>query len=114
MNSEHKKDDWPPDEEKKYDVNDWTPPPSSKRFPGETRYQVLFGDDAFRNEETKTTCPACAGSGKEQLAPVGPVDSKGYASMYRYVVCRFCNGERLVTASKARKIKSGIYRKEGT
>lgn len=86
MSTEHKKDDWPP------------------RFPGESRYQIVFGGDAFRNEETMTMCPACRGSGKEQITAVGP-------SMYRYIVCRYCDGEKMVTASKAKKISSGIYRK---
>lgn len=98
MTKEHKKEDWP-----------------IKKFPGETRYQLLFGDDAFRNEETMTTCPACRGTGKTQLEAVGPKDNKGFSktSMYRFVACKHCKGAGMVTASEAKKISSGVYKKEG-
>jgi formate dehydrogenase maturation protein FdhE len=45
-------------------------------------------------DETRTTCPACAGKGSKSLAP----EQVGF---YRFVICALCRGLGLVTASAA-------------
>lgn len=56
-----------------------------------------------RDEETKTTCPKCKGSGKKSMTKFGP-------SMYSFVACELCDGEGMCTASKAKDFTSGVYK----
>lgn len=60
--------------------------------PNLPRYSL---DDYSEEPETKTICPACRGSGKKWLVPVGP-------STYRFIIiCDLCDGNGMCTASKA-------------
>ena len=55
--------------------------------------------DIDRDAETKTTCPTCKGSGKEEIKRVGSL------SVYAFRVCPSCDGEGMVVASKAHRIR---------
>lgn len=71
------------------------------RRPGAGLGAVL---DEWREEETKTKCPACNGAGKVNITRVEDPSNVG---LYRFILCEFCLGEGVVTASRA----SGFRRK---
>jgi hypothetical protein len=55
--------------------------------------------EEWREEETKTRCPNCSGSGKVQIEKVKDPSNVG---AYRFILCYLCLGECVVSATKAK------------
>jgi hypothetical protein len=70
--------------------------------PGAGLYQYF---EEWREEETKTRCPACKGAGKVSIEKVKDPSN---VDTYRFILCGLCLGEGRVTASKASE-----FRKKG-